>query len=132
VLDLGAYYEFIYAPTEEKYEIAFGEEAPGSHTNWIWEFARSYEAGGEGWNTAYYNNPEFDRILDKMISETKRKKDLYRIQKILAEDLPDGFLIRPDIIDSVRTDKLEGYVATMGGVSTWIDPWIYFKVHLKK
>jgi len=54
------------------------------------------------------------------------------MQKILAEDLPDGFLIRPDIIDPVRADKLEGYVATMGGVSTWIDPWTYFKVHLKK
>jgi len=67
-----------------------------------------------------------------MISETKRKKDLYRMQKILAEDLPYGFLIRPDIIDPVRTDKLEGYVATMGGVSTWINPWTYFKVHLKK
>jgi len=132
VLDEGTYFEFIYAPKEEKYEIALAEEEPGPHADWIWEFARSYEAGGEGWNTAYYNNPEFDRILDKMISETKRKKDLYRMQKILAEDLPYGFLIRPDIIDPVRTDKLEGYVATMGGVSTWINPWTYFKVHLKK
>jgi len=94
VLDLNTYYEYIYAPTEDKYEIGVGEEEPGPDADWVWQFCRSYEAGGEGWNTAYYNNSKFDETLGKMLAEN--------------------------------------YVATMGGVSTWINPWTYFKVHLKK
>jgi len=135
VLDLNTYYEYIYAPTEDKYEIGVGEEEPGPDADWVWQFCRSYEAGGEGWNTAYYNNSKFDETLGKMLAEKdikKRKEYLYQMQMMISEDLPYGFLVRPDIIDPVRVDKIEGYVATMGGVSTWINPWTYFKVHLKK
>ncbi len=134
VLDLDTFYEYLYVPEEELYDIGFGEEEPGPHADWIWEFGRSYEAGGEGWNTAYYDNPDFDEALDKMLAEvdtTKRREYLYEMQMMMAEDLPYGFLVRPDLINPVRTDKFEGYVETMGGVSTWINPWTYFEVHLK-
>jgi len=53
------------------------------------------------------------------------------MQMMIAEDLPYGFLQRISIINAVRTDKFEGWVETMGGISTWINPWTYLKVHLK-
>jgi len=52
------------------------------------------------------------------------------MQMIIAEDIPYGFLIRPDAIDPVN-NRFEGWVQTMGGISTWPNPWSYFKVHLK-
>ena len=134
VIDLDTYYEYIYAPEEEEYEIAIATEEPGPHGEWMWEFCRSYEAGGEGWNTAYWSNPDFDEALDAMLAETdidQRTAYLYDMQMLMAEDLPYGVLYRPDLISPVRTDEFEGYVATMGGISTWINPWTYFELHLK-
>jgi len=134
VVDLDTYYEFIYAPTEDKFDISLGEEEPGPHANWMWEFCRSWDGGGEGWNQAYYNNPDFDALLDKMNAESdlkKRKEFLFEMQRIMAEDLPYGVFLRPDLINPVRTDRFEGYVETMGGVSTWINPWTYFDIRPK-
>jgi peptide/nickel transport system substrate-binding protein len=121
-------------PADDKFDISLGEEEPGPHADWIWEFCRSYNEGGEGWNQAYYNNAKFDELLDKMTAEAdleKRKKYLIEMQKIVAEDLPYGMLLRPDMIDPVRADRFEGYVETMGGVSTWINPWTYFGIRPK-
>ncbi|TET26878.1 MAG: peptide ABC transporter substrate-binding protein [Dehalococcoidia bacterium] len=134
VLDLDTYYEYIYTPEEEEYEIAIATEEPGPHGEWMWEFCRSYEAGGEGWNTAYWANPDFDEALDAMLAEVdveQRTAYLYEMQMLMAEDLPYGVLYRPDLINPVRTDEFEGYVETMGGISTWINPWTYFELHLK-
>lgn len=134
VLDLSTYYSYIYGPKEGMCDIAIGMEAPGPYADWVWEFARSYDAGGEGWNQAYYNSPEFDELLDKMLAErdlTKRREYVYEMQEVLNDDLPYGFLLRVDKTNPVRTDEFEGYVETMGGISNWINPWTYFKAHLK-
>jgi peptide/nickel transport system substrate-binding protein len=135
VLDLDTFNEFIYTPTDDKFDIAVFEEGPGPNGNWIWEYARSFDNGGEGWNQAWYNNPEFDKALDDFLMETdleKRKEKAHKIQAIMAEDLPYANLVRPDLIGPYRTDRLEGFVETMGGFSTWINPWTYFKVRPKQ
>jgi peptide/nickel transport system substrate-binding protein len=70
-------------------------------------------------------NPDFDELLDKMNAESdleERRELLFEMQRIMAEELPYGGFLRPDRINPVRTDKFEGYVETMGGVSTWINP----------
>jgi peptide/nickel transport system substrate-binding protein len=134
VLDLDTYYEFVYAPTDDKFDISIAEEEPGPHGDWIWEFCRSYDEGGEGWNQAYYNNSNFDGLLDKMTAEAdlkKRRDYLFEMQKIIAEELPYGLLVRPDVVNPVRIDKFDGFVETMGGISTWINPWSYYKVRPK-
>jgi len=134
-LDLDTYYDFIYAPKDDKWDIAIGEEEPGPYADWIWEMSRGYNNGGEGWNQAYYNNPKFDTLLDELLSETdmtKRKQTSFKMQEIIAHDLPYAVILRPDIIDPVRTDKFEGYVQTMGGVITWINPWTLFDIKPKK
>jgi len=132
VMDLGTFYNYIYAPNSDLYDIGFGEEEPGPYADWVWQFCRSWKIGSL--NTAYYINPEFDETMDKYLAErdvTKRREYLYEMQMMIAEDLPYGFMLRPDVINPVRTDKFAGYVETMGGISTWINPWTYFKVHLK-
>jgi len=134
-LDLDTYYAFIYAPAEDKWDFAIGEEEPGPYADWIWEMSRSYKAGGEGWNQSYYDNPKFDQTLNAFLSETdlaKRKELSFAMQKMVSDDLPYGLLLRPKIIDPVRIDKWAGYVQTMGGVITWINPWTLFNIHPKK
>jgi peptide/nickel transport system substrate-binding protein len=134
-LDLDTYYAFIYAPTEDKWDFAVGEEEPGPNGDWIWELSRSYGGGGECWNQSYYDNAEFDELLDKYLAETdmaKRKEYSFKMQQTISEDLPYGLMLRPDIIDPVRIDKFEGHVQTMGGVITWINPWTMFAIKPKK
>jgi len=131
IVDLDTYYAFWYEPTADNFDIAISAEEPGPYANWIWEFARSWNNGGEGWNCAYYNNADFDGILNTMYGESdpdKRRAKLYEMQSILNRDLPYGFLLRDNAINPVRTDKFSGYESTMGGVSTWINPWTYFNV----
>lgn len=135
VVDLDTYYEFIYTPKEDKFDISISSEEPGPNGSWIWEFARGYHHGGAGWNQAYYDNPEFDKTLDAMNAESdpeKQKALTLKLQEIIAEDLPYAMLVRPDLISPYRTDKFEGHVETMGGLSTWINAWTYFKVRPKK
>ena len=88
----------------------------------------------KGWNTAYYNNPEMDELYTKLFGETdmtKRKEILYAMQMTIAGDVPYGLLYRRNLIDPVRTDKFEGFVPNMGGVSDWTNAFSYFNVHLK-
>lgn len=135
VVDLDTYYEFIYTPKEDKFDISISSEEPGPNGSWIWEFARGYHHGGSGWNQAYYDNPEFDKTLDAMNAESdpeKQKALTLKLQEIIAEDLPYAMLVRPDLISPYRTDKFEGHVETMGGLSTWINAWTYFKIRPKK
>jgi peptide/nickel transport system substrate-binding protein len=135
VVDLDTYYEFIYTPKEDKFDLSISSEEPGPNGSWIWEFARGFHHGGDGWNQAYYDNPEFDRTLNAMLVETeptKRRELLFKLQEIIAVDLPYGLLLRYDHINPYRTDKYEGHVLTMGGFSNWINAWTYFKLRPKK
>ena len=132
VLDTSTYYAYIYAPQNDLFDFGWQGEEPGPKSEWIWEFARSFEAGGAGWNTSYYYNPEFDEALEKMLSERdpeRQKEYLWEMQMLIAEDLPYGFLLRPEALNPV-SDKFEGYVEAMG-LSSWISPWTFYKVHLK-
>ena len=135
IIDLDTYYEFAYTPKEDQFDIAVSSEEPGPNGSWMWEFVRSKEGGGLGWNQSDYNNPEMDKMINNYIAETdlqKRKEYAFKLQEIMAEDLPCAVLVRPDLIGPYRTDKFEGHVATMGGFSNWINWWTYMKISPKK
>ena len=135
VVDLDTYYQFIYTPTDDKFDLSVSSEEPGPNGSWIWEFVRGYNNGGAGWNQSYYDNPEFDKTLDAMNAEVdsqKQKALTFKLQQIVAEDLPYALLVRADMLDPYRTDKFEGHVSMMGGFSSWINAWTYFKVRPKK
>jgi peptide/nickel transport system substrate-binding protein len=125
---------FFYAPTDDKYEIAFESEEPGPHSDWMWMFCLSWGAGGEGWNGSYWSNSQFDADMAAMTSATnmeEREQYLFEMQLLMAQELPYGMLSRPQIINPVRTDKFEGWVNTLGGIDNWINPWTFLELHLK-
>jgi len=135
IIDLDTYYEFAYIPQDDKFDIAISSEEPGPNGSWMWEFVRSVEGGGLGWNQSDYSNPEMDAVMIKYLSEAdleKRKEYAFKMQEIMAEDLPCAVLVRPDLIGPYRTDKFEGHVETMGGFSNWINWWTYMKIKPKK
>ncbi|MCP4020989.1 MAG: peptide ABC transporter substrate-binding protein [Desulfobacteraceae bacterium] len=135
VLDLDTYYEFVYQPTEDKFDLAISSEEPGPNGSWMWEFVRSRAAGGVGWNQSDYASQEMDDLLSKYLIETeldKRNEYVFKMQELLAEDLPCAVIARPNFIGPYRTDKFEGHVEAMGGVSNWINWWTYMKLKPKK
>ena len=135
IIDLDTYYEFSYTPKEDQFDIAISSEEPGPNGSWMWEFVRSAEGGGLGWNQSDYANPEMDETINNYIAETdleKRKEYAMKLQEIMAEDLPCAVIVRPDLIGPYRTDKFEGHVATMGGFSNWINWWTYMKIKPKE
>ncbi len=135
ILDLDTYYEFVYQPGEDKFDMAISSEEPGPNSSWMWEFVRSVEGGGLGWNQSDYASKEMDEITVKYLTETdleKRKEYVFKMQELMAKDLPCAVLVRPDFIGPYRTDKFEGHVEAMGGVSNWINWWTYMKLKLKK
>ena len=131
ILELDTYYEFVYVPKEDEFDVAISSEEPGPNGSWMWEFVRSKAGGGLGWNQSFYANPEMDQTIINYLMETdleKRKMHAYRLQEIMAEDLPCAVLVRPDHISPYRTDKFEGHVVTMGGLSNWINWWTYMNI----
>jgi len=134
ILDLNTYLEFAYMPKEDQFDVAMSSEEPGPNGSWMWEFVRSLEGGGLGWNQSAYANPEMDETMIKYLSEIdldKRKEYALKLQEIMAEDLPCAVLVRPSVISPYRTDKFEGHVETMGGFSNWINWWTYMKIKPK-
>jgi len=135
IIDLDTYYEFAYTPAEDQFDITVSSEEPGPNGSWMWEFVRSVESGGKGWNQSFYSSKEMDKAMDGYLTSTdmeKRKKYAFDLQRIMAEDLPCAVLVRPDLIGPYRTDKFEGHVETMGGMSNWINWWTYLKIKPKK
>ncbi|MCF8067118.1 MAG: peptide ABC transporter substrate-binding protein [Desulfobacterales bacterium] len=135
VVDVDTYFDLVYYPQNPAWDISFVAEEPGPNASWIWEFSRSWNDGASmGWNTSYYDNPEFDELLNAFNREVdleKAKAISYKMQEIVTRDLPYYIICRPNIIDPVRTDKLTGYVPYMGGIASWINPFSYFRVHAK-
>ena len=132
-LDTSTFGSFLYAPKEDQFDIAITMMDPGPGNSWVWEWFESYEAGGTVWNSSYYNNSVLDELYIKLSAESDEAKSTeywYELQEIMAEDLPYGPLWRADVIDPV-SDKFEGYVPAMGGISSWTNQWSYLKVHLK-
>jgi peptide/nickel transport system substrate-binding protein len=135
ILDLDTYYEFVYQPTEDEFDIAISSEEPGPNNSWMWEFVRSREGGGLGWNQSDYASPEMDKLTIDYLSETdleKRKALVFKMQALMVEDLPCYVLVRPDFIGPYRTDKFEGHVEAMGGISNWINWWTFMNIKLKE
>jgi len=135
-VDLDTFFEFVYYPEEDAYEIALSDEepAPAPYADWIWIEAVSWGAGGDEWNSSFYSNPRFDELTELLTSADgmeARKDIIYEMQEIMAEDLPYGFLVRPEFISAYRVDKFEGWVNQIGGPVSWMNPHSILNAKLK-
>jgi peptide/nickel transport system substrate-binding protein len=129
-VDINTFYDYNYKPEDDFFDLSWSEFDAGINFDWIWDYFQSYEGGGEGWNTSWYQNPGVDKLIDDMRTELdneKRKQMIWELQEILIRDLPKGWMFRTNMIDPVST-RFEGYPEFMGGISSWINPWSYMKV----
>jgi ABC-type transport system substrate-binding protein len=70
-----------------------------------------------------YKNPEYDRIADESaetIDPKKRQALIWKMQEILARDVPYLPLYNPKLLEAVRVDKFKGWVPMLEGIgNTW-------------
>ncbi len=126
--DTDTFYEYYYYPMEDAFEMAIYAEdpAPAPYSDWIWGMASSWEANGEEWNASYWANDEFDEIMYELTeagSVAERKVISYRMQVLMAEEIPYGYLVRPKYISAYRTDNIKGWYNQIGGVISWMNAW---------
>jgi ABC-type transport system substrate-binding protein len=72
-----------------------------------------------GWNMSGYHNPVFDQIADasqSAMNMDERRALIFRMQEIIAEDVPYLPLYRPRMIEAVRTDHYTGWVPMLEGI----------------
>lgn len=87
--------------------------------DWIRNFFYSGNDKRMGWNMSGYRNPEFDSIAIESsgtMDKEKRRELIWKMQKIILRDIPYIPLYNPKLNEAVRTDKLEGWVETIGGI----------------
>ncbi|MEW6227727.1 MAG: ABC transporter substrate-binding protein [Bacillota bacterium] len=73
-------------------------------------FFHSSEAGLGGFNCEGYSNPEFDKLADDFIKESdleKARQKAFKLQDILADELPYIVLFDTPIIEAYRSDRVE-------------------------
>ena len=88
----------------------------------IWH---SSKTGEKEFNFVSYSNPEVDELLEKGRSTfdvEKRKKAYYRIQEILADELPYIFLYVPDATPIVHS-RFKGIRPTTIGIGYNLHEW---------
>jgi peptide/nickel transport system substrate-binding protein len=88
----------------------------------IWYSGKTKE---KEFNFVSYQNPEVDRLLEegrRTFDIEKRKKAYYRIQEILAEDLPYIFLYVPDATPIVQA-RFKGIKPSPIGITYNLPQW---------
>ena len=71
------------------------------------------------WNYTGYDNAEFNQLSNlqaETVDVAKRRQIVFRLQNILAEDLPIIPLYIPHLMEGVRNDRFAGWVKQAGGV----------------
>lgn len=77
------------------------------HMHW---FFHSSQAPAGGFNSTQYVNPEFDKLSESFLAEpdlVKAREKAFRMQEMLAEDLPYIVLFDTPLIEAYRSDRLE-------------------------
>jgi len=96
----------------------------------IWHSSKTKE---KEFNFVSYNNPEIDALLEKgrrTFDIEGRKKAYFRIQEILADELPYIFLYVPDATPIVHS-RFKGIKPTPIGISYNLPKW-YVPKHLQR
>ncbi|MBW1673834.1 MAG: ABC transporter substrate-binding protein, partial [Deltaproteobacteria bacterium] len=59
------------------------------------------------------------------LDREKRQKLIWKMQKMILQDVPYIPLYNPNLIEAVRTDKFSGWVETLGGIG---NAWSFCEV----
>jgi ABC-type transport system substrate-binding protein len=92
----------------------------GYYPDHMADFFHSKRAGVGDFNAAGYNNPEFDKLADEFLaaSDIDKAKELgFKLQEILAQDLPYIVLFDTPIVEAYRSDQIIfPYEQTLSGL----------------
>ncbi|ABV34562.1 ABC transporter substrate-binding protein [Pseudothermotoga lettingae] len=84
------------------------------------DFFHSRRSGVGDFNAAGYNNPEFDKLADEFLaaSDINKARELsFKLQEILAEDLPYLVLFDTPVTEAYRSDQVVfPYEKTLSGL----------------
>ena len=90
--------------------------------DYLENFFHSRNSQLEGHNPGGYNNPEFDRLSDELLSETDletARQQVFEMQAFIAEDLPYVALFDTPIVETYRSERIEfPYTETWGGIQS--------------
>ncbi len=90
------------------------------YPDYLSDFFHSRRAGPGDYNTPGYNNPKFDELADKFLASTdlKEARELaFKLQEMLAEDLPYAVLFTSPIVEAYRSDIIKfPYESTLDGL----------------
>ena len=104
---------------------------PGNDISWLYRRFHTRETGGTG-NWAHYSNPEVDNLTEALkttLDPEKRKQIAWRIQEILADEVPIIVLYYRKFPQPYRIDKWEGWYRPLtGGI---FNIWTLREVHLR-
>lgn len=92
----------------------------GYYPDHVSDFFHSKRAGVGDWNAAGYQNPEFDKLADEFLAASdieEARKLSFKLQEMLAEDLPYLVLFDTPVTEAYRTDQIEfPYEKTLSGL----------------
>ena len=90
--------------------------------DYLESFFHSRHSALEGYNAGGYNNPDFDRLADGLLSEIDleaARRQVFEMQAFLAEDLPYVVLFDTPIVETYRSERIEyPYTDTWGGLQS--------------
>ena len=90
--------------------------------DYLESFFHSRHSALEGHNAGGYDNPEFDRLADQLLSETDleaARQQVFEMQAFLADELPYVVLFDTPIVETYRSDKIEfPYTELWGGLQS--------------
>ena len=90
--------------------------------DYLESFFHSRYSDLEGYNPGGYNNPEFDRLADQLLAETDleaARKQVFEMQRFLAEELPYVVLFDTPIVETYRSELIEfPFTESWGGLQS--------------
>ena len=90
------------------------------HMRW---FFHSDQTGLGGFNPQGYANPEFDKLADAFMAESnmdKAREQAFKLQEMLADELPYIVLFDTPLIEAYRSDRLEyPYTQILSGLQRY-------------
>lgn len=111
---------------QAQYNFSDNQIGPGSDPNVLFNSQHSSQVYPNGFNTAFYNNPEVDRLLEEAGSTMDQAKrcELYNeVQKILLEDVPYvPFYAQVDYF--IATSKLKGMAFDPKSLPLYYDAYL--------
>ncbi len=128
-MDSSTFYDLLYHPNKPGAMEAFvwaDDPAPDPWSDWIWCYYADPMDWGYLWNPTWYDVPEFDALYFKnyLATDMETKAEILdEMQLMIAEDIPNIFLMREDIIAACRIDRWENWFLEMGGYATWINEY---------